>query len=319
MTFWLAPLHGITIYHFRNCLWRHTQEIKTAITPFLSIQPASQLNIKKWKDILPEYNHGMEIIPQLIGNNADYFLDTINALSQLGYTHFNWNLGCPMNAIVRKKRGCGLMPYPEQIEKVVQLVTQKTSFQLSLKMRLGMYQCSESEEIIKRMNHYPLAYIVLHPRLGTQQYEGTPNLDAFSERLEQSVHPLIYSGDIATLSFFKQLKTRFPFLQTWLLGRGVIQNPFLADQLNANNVTVAADEPPYHKRFILFYKDIVDTFLNHKNDKGALANLKELWHYFSIAFQLPNEEKKNLFRINELSTFLDKSEKIITTYKNIYY
>jgi len=315
MTFWLAPLHGITLYHFRNCLFRHTQLIKTAITPFLSIQEATKLNVKKWKDILPENNQNMRIIPQLIGNNETHFMDTLHALSELGYTHFNWNLGCPMNAIIRKKRGCGLMPYPEQIEKVVKRVTDTTSFQLSLKMRLGMYCPTESEEIIQRMNHYPIENIILHPRLGTQQYEGEPDLDAFDKRCEQSVHPIIYSGDITTSSFFNYLKNRFSTIEIWMLGRGMLQNPFLAEQLTLS----PQSNIPYKERFFAFYQDLVNTFFTYRNEVGTLANLKELWHYFAIAYQLQEEEKVNLFRINDLDVFLDKTEKILTLQKNIYY
>ena len=77
MEFWLAPLHGITHYHFRNCLNRHVEGISVAVTPFLPVEAAGRLNVKKWVDIQPDNNVGLDIIPQLIGNTPSHFVDTI--------------------------------------------------------------------------------------------------------------------------------------------------------------------------------------------------------------------------------------------------
>ena len=135
MTFWLAPLHGITHYLYRNCLSRHTTSIKTAITPFFSIQERSKLNFKKYKDLLPENNRTLEVIPQLIGNNPPTFLDTVEKLAEFGYRRFNWNLGCPAAQLYVNNV---VADYSlRKIEEVIRLVTQKTSYKISLKIRLG--------------------------------------------------------------------------------------------------------------------------------------------------------------------------------------
>lgn len=319
MRLWLAPLHGITLFHFRNCLFRHTKAIKTAITPFLSIQEVSKLRVRRWTDILPENNQEMEVIPQLIGNNPTHFVDTVKALMDLGYEQINWNIGCPVAQITRKKRGCGLMPYPQMVEEVVRLTTQQTSCRLSLKMRLGLYDASESTDIIHRINNYPLDFLVIHPRLGIQQYEGVPDLDAFEERCRMSLHLIVYSGDITSIETFKQLSSRFPKIQDWMLGRGILQNPFLAEQILAMSEKPIEDSSPYSQRLINFYGDLIETLLEHRNEKGTLANLKELWHYLSFSFQLDEEEQKRIFRINELNHFIQETTYILNSKNNIYY
>lgn len=311
MTFWLAPLHGITHYLYRNCLVRHTTSIKTAITPFFSIQESAKLNLRKYKDLLPENNTTLEIIPQLIGNNPQHFLDTVEKLAQLGYTRFNWNLGCPVSQIVRKQRGCGLMPYPEKIEEVIRMVTEKTTYKISLKMRLGLKKSEESEEILKRMNYYPLDFIVLHPRLGIQQYEGTPDYDLFEKQMRLSKHRIIYSGDINSVKKFIELKHRFISVNDWMLGRGILQNPFLVEQIQANLGEISINTKPYSLRLFEFYKELVNTYLTHGTEKGTFAHLKELWHYLAISHKLTDEEKKNLLRINDFDLFIQKSEKYI--------
>lgn len=311
MEFWLAPLHGITLHTFRNCLLRHITGIKTAISPFLPIQERAKLNVQKWKDILPQNNESIELIPQLIGNNADHFVDTVNALAELGYRRFNWNVGCPMMPIVRKKRGCGLMPFPEMIEEVVAAVTEQTPFKLSVKMRLGMRQVAESEEVIARLNRYDLDFIALHPRLGEQQYDGVPDLDSFAQRLRQSKHPLVYSGDIVDLDSFTNVVRRFPEVQCWMLGRGIIANPFLAESLS-RRAPFTPENPNFVERFSNFYHDLIGELLAARGEGGALANLKELWHYFAKTFALSDESLKSLLRTNNFTDFVKKSEFFLT-------
>ena len=66
----------------RVCPVAGSSSVFTAITPFFSIQERSKLNFKKYKDLLPENNRTLEVIPQLIGNNPHHFLDTVEKLAE---------------------------------------------------------------------------------------------------------------------------------------------------------------------------------------------------------------------------------------------
>ena len=134
--FWLAPLHGITYYYYRNILFQHSAGIEKVITPFFPAQLFDKLNVRKWIDLSSEKNPFLPVIPQLMGNDPQAMVDTVLALQDMfGFKSINWNVGCPMNQIVRKQRGCGLMPHPETIENVVKAITQKTNISFSVKLR----------------------------------------------------------------------------------------------------------------------------------------------------------------------------------------
>ena len=103
---WLAPLHGITSYTFRNTLCRHFGGIDCFMAPFLPAQPAGKYRKKVWQDIIPENNTALPLVPQLMGNRPDHFVDTTQMLNeQFGYEHFNINIGCPSSPVVRHTRG----------------------------------------------------------------------------------------------------------------------------------------------------------------------------------------------------------------------
>lgn len=306
MNLWLAPLDGITNYLFRNCLCRHFAGIDFFITPFLPTQETAKLNIANWRDIWPKHNVVKPTIPQLMGNNPSHFVDTMRLVNQVyGYEHFNWNIGCPVAQVVHRRRGCGVMPYPDVVEEVVRTVSEQTPFQFSIKMRLGLHSPQESLEILDRLEAYPLEFIVIHPRLGEQMYTGTPDLEMLEECCKHTHHRLVYSGDVFSKEDYERLQARFPQISDWMLGRGILQNPFLAEDIKG------LDAGDRRQRFMRYYQLWTDELLQAKKERSTLSALKELWHYYSVFVRLPDEELRQLLRINEFERFFDRSCKII--------
>lgn len=307
---WLAPLHGITNYHFRNCLYRHVEGFDVAITPFLPVGATEQLNVRRWRDVAPENNTACKTIPQLIGNNPPHFVDTIRELQKLGYNQFNWNIGCPAAQVVRKQRGCGIMPHPSWVEDVVRLVTSETDCLFSVKMRLGLHTPEEGMEIVERLNKYPIDFIAVHPRLGVQQYEGIPDNDSFQKIYNLSVHPLIYSGDIFDIPSYQQLMEAFPKISGVMLGRGVLRNPFLAEELLSGK---RLPEKERKQRFNAFYADYVAELREVRGE--SLSVLKELWHYFAYFFDLTEPELHSLLRLTDYKEFCRRAEELTGDYE----
>jgi tRNA-dihydrouridine synthase len=320
MNIWLAPLHGITYYNFRNCFVRHFHGIDCAIAPFIAAQPKDELNPKKLTDLFPKNNTTLPVIPQLMGNKPNKIKDTVTVLNEVfGYKQFNWNIGCPVNEIVRKKRGCGLMPFADLIEEVVNEVCSQTSARFSLKMRLGLHTVEEGLEVLQRLAPYPIDFICINPRLGAQLYEGNVDLDCFEIFYKNTNHKIIYSGDINDVDFFMYLHRRFPKIENWMLGRGILQNPFLAEQIinfaecrmqnaEGENIFFRND---HHSRFISFINEYSELLLALKGEKIVLSSLKGLWHYFADFCKFNVLELQQLLRINDYQIFNKTIQKLI--------
>lgn len=304
---WLAPLHGITSRTFRNTLCRHFGGIDFFMSPFLPVQSAGKFRPKVWQDIIPENNTALPLTPQLMGNQPQQFVDTMKMLhEQFGYEHFNINIGCPSSPVVRHTRGCGLMPHPDIVEQMVATITKETPFQVSLKMRLGLHHPDEGRALLQRLNPYPLDFLVIHPRLGDELYEGKPHWDIFEEFCCITRHKIVYSGDIFTKEDYLTLSERFPNVNTWMFGRGMLQNPFLAEEVKNQKV---GDKK---SRFLAFYQDLAQSLLPFRGESGTLANLKELWHYFALFSQVPAEDLQKMLRINNLQEFLTVSSNLVS-------
>ncbi len=71
MEFYFAPMEGITGYIYRNAHHRFFPGIDKYFTPFLSPNQNRALNPKDRKDILPENNRGIPIVPQILTNKRN--------------------------------------------------------------------------------------------------------------------------------------------------------------------------------------------------------------------------------------------------------
>ena len=303
---YLAPLRGITDVLFRNVFFDHFKGIDCAIAPFINPQKNPSNKKKLLADLFPEDNTRIEVIPQLLNNNAGEFIDLALRLEDLGYTRLNWNLGCPAPMVANKGRGSGLLPYPEQILELLDEVLPRLGATLSIKMRLGFKEKDESITLLPRLNDYPLEEIIIHPRLGKQMYKGKTDPDGFADCLALTRHPVAYNGDINSLDDYRYLANRFPQISKWMIGRGVLMNPLLAEELKGLS---PADQERKKERIRAFHDELCDAYRQQLSGPGhLLGKMKQLWLYLYRSF--PGREKalKKIKKARTEEQFLDAVE-----------
>ena len=90
-----APMEGLTTKVYRSVLLRHFPVDVRFYSPFISPSSSGELSSHEMRDVQPEDNRGIVLIPQILTNHADDFLFTADKLQKLGYGEINLNLGCP--------------------------------------------------------------------------------------------------------------------------------------------------------------------------------------------------------------------------------
>ena len=93
--FCLAPMRGVTTVAYRNAFMNHFKGLDEAMAPFTPSVNADTIKPKLLKEIQPEINQALPLIPQIIGRNPQDFMLMANSMFALGYDEVNWNLGCP--------------------------------------------------------------------------------------------------------------------------------------------------------------------------------------------------------------------------------
>jgi len=292
----LAPLQGYTEYFFRNAYARHFGGIDLAIAPFVSLVKGKKVKLNHIKDLWPENNKHMKIIPQVMGREPELFVTMAEAMQELGYDSMNWNLGCPIRQIARKKRGSGLLPWPEEIDRILSEVIPRINIRFSIKTRIGYESDEEAGPLMEVYNRYPLEYLVVHPRIGTQMYKGEVHLDVFEECLAVSENPVVYSGDIWDKEIFESLRQRFTGLDHWMLGRGLFSDLFLPEK-----ITGIFDEKNADERFWAFQYDLLETIKERMTrELNVLNKTKELWTKWAGMFKERDEILGRIYPVKGL-------------------
>ncbi len=298
----MAPLRGLTGALFRNTYSEFFHGIDWAVTPFLSTTQGSRIKPSQLQDVLPENNTRMPVVPQVIGNRPEKFITLSKALFDLGYETVNWNLGCPFPRVAKKQRGSGLLPYPDIVDAFLEAVIPKIPNRISIKLRLGRHDPEEIFALLPVLNGYPVQELFLHPRTGVQMYTGTVDLNSFEACLALSRCPVIYNGDIVSRDTFESLKDRFPSVGTWMIGRGLLQNPFLPAEIKG----LLTDPIERVNRFREFHDTLFDRLSVVRQGPAHLVDaMKGYWGYFHHFFADGGNVLKTIRKIQRPEHYRD--------------
>lgn len=278
MKYYLAPMEGITGHIYRNSYEKFFHNIDKYFTPFIIPNTSTSLKTKELRDVLPENNKGMNIVPQILTNDSEGFIVTTKKLQQLGYDEVNLNLGCPSGTVVSKNRGSGFLAKREELDRFLEHIFSMDKVKISVKTRIGKDRPEEFYELIKIYNKYPIEELIIHPRTREDFYGNKPNLEVFKDALTLSKNPICYNGDIFTTRDYKDITETFESLDKVMIGRGVLANPGLIDEINGKGVIDKSMLKNFHDELLNAYREVL------REDKNALYRMKELWGYMIYIF-----------------------------------
>ena len=301
MKFYLAPMEGLTGFVFRNAYQKHFGNIDTYFTPFINNK---KMNYKEIKDILPEHNEGMHVVPQILTNRAEDFLAIAKELGNYGYESVNLNLGCPSGTVVAKHRGAGFLAVPEELDHFLEEIFAECPLRISVKTRVGVNDAGEWEHLLSIYEKYPMEELIIHPRIQKDFYKFTPRMECYRTAYETSRCSLCYNGDIFSPDDFQNLCREFPDTEKVMLGRGVLQNPWLIGMLRSADPAGGEASAPDKELLHAFCEDLCAGYACViSGDKNVLFKLKALWIYLGMSFTNPQKYLKKIKKANRLAEY----------------
>lgn len=297
---WLAPMQGYTELLFRDVYAELFSGVDIAISPFISALPEGRSKDREWNDVLPDDNTKMPVIPQIMGNVGKDLALLANRLYDLGHPVVNINLGCPYKMVAKKKKGSGILCFPDELDALLETLVSNMKGRLSIKTRLGRHTREEFHTLIPIYNRYPIEDLTVHPRTGVQMYTGEPDLAFFEEVLPEIRHRVIYNGDLWSLSRFEALSKRFPSISDWMIGRWILPNPFLPAEMKGARF----DEEEKLVLLKRFHDAIFERQVERLDGPGHVTSvMKAFWVYFKDAFEHGDRLFKPLRRLSEIDTY----------------
>ncbi len=297
MKYYLAPLEGVTNYIYRNAYHTHFEKLDKYFTPFISTNQNNSFSTKDLKEINPDHNKGLYVVPQILSNNSEDFIKAANSICEYGYHEINLNLGCPSNTVVAKNKGSGFLFHPDALDRFLDEIYKHATMKISIKTRLGKYDPDEFYEIAKIYNKYPVEELIIHPRIQKDMYKNTPRLDVFEQTIGTIKSPICYNGDLFTTEDFNAITSKFPTIDHMMLGRGIIGNPALVGLIKNDSLPSKATYRSFHDSLYQSYKEVMH------GEKNVLYKMKELWFYMIHIFSDSSKIAKKIKKCERLSEY----------------
>lgn len=305
----LAPMEGITGYAFRRAHAEVFGALDRYYTPFISPLPkvGTPFSKRNSRELDPVNNQGLDVVPQLLTNDADRFVWAAELLANMGYKEVNLNLGCPSGTVVAKEKGSGLLRNPDRLEAFLTNVRERSPLPVSVKTRIGIANDDEYDELLALFCRCGITELIVHPRVQKDFYSGSPRQELYGKTLECAPFPVAYNGDIFTLDDYDALLAAYPQTRHVMLGRGIMANPALAREIRGGEGLAREELKRFHDKLYESYTD----------DMGgnAVFRMKEWWGYAKCAFADPSSVHRIMRKTRQADEYEAAARKIFSTEK----
>lgn len=304
MQYDFAPMEGITDAVYRRTHRRFFPGVTRYYTPFISPTQNHVLTPRDRRELAPENNPGVPLVPQLLTKNAQDFLWAANVLADMGYEEVNLNLGCPSGTVTAKGKGAGFLAHPDALDAFLEEIFHAAPIAISVKTRIGMRSAEEFAPLLSIYAKYPLCRLIIHPRTAAEQYTGRAHRELFAGALGRAPMPLCYNGDLFTVRDCRDFLAAYPQAESVMLGRGLVSDPALVTKLRGG----AADRETlrrFHDALCAEYPAVFGGV------SSAMHRMKAVWAFMLGSFQGGDAFRKRIIKAKRWEDFLAVTDDIL--------
>ena len=293
MQLYFAPLEGITDTVYRRLHHKYFPGVDRYYMPFFSPTMHRCLTRKEDRELPLASSESFVAIPQIMTKVPEDFLWAAKQCADRGYQEVNLNAGCPSGTVVSKGKGSGMLADPDGLDRFLERVFTESPIPVSIKTRLGLKEPEEFPRLMEIFNRYPIRELIIHPRVRTDFYKSPVQLDWFAYALEHSKLSLCYNGDINSLQDLNDMQSKFPTIQSFMLGRGLVGDPGM---LTPGGTDVRTLEK-FHDHLLEEYS------VCFGSTRNAMFRMKENWHYLSLHFDGGEKLFKSLRKTTDITEY----------------
>lgn len=303
MRYYFAPLEGLTDSIYRNLHHTFFPSLDRYYTPFLSPTIHRTLTSKEKRELPKADGIGFTVIPQVLTKNPEDFLWLAEICNDLGYGEVNLNIGCPSGTVTAKGKGAGMLRDLDELDRFLDSIFTRAPLPISVKTRIGFEQAEEFTHILEVYNRYPIAELIIHPRVRRVFYNGPVDMDSFRYALQKSKAPVCYNGSVYTKTQIEEFAVQYPQVGAVMLGRGLIADPGLLSP----GGTTADSLARFHDALLEAYTDAFG------GSRNAMFRMKENWRHWLCKFENTEKLGKRLRKTTDLTEYRGIAHEIFYT------
>lgn len=304
MQYYFAPLEGLTDSMYRRLHHKYFPGIDRYYMPFLSPTQHRVLTNREQRELPLADSVSFRAVPQILTKNAQDFLWAAQVCRDRGYSEVNLNIGCPSGTVVSKGKGAGMLASPDALDGVLDEVFASAPLPVSVKTRLGVEQGEEFPRLLEIFNQYPIAELIVHPRVRKDFYKSPIRWEWFDFCLENAKMPLCYNGNLTSLEEIGKFRETYPQVEHLMIGRGLIGDPgMLSGPFDAARVEA-------------FHDELLETYIEaFGSERNAMFRMKENWFYLLRRFEGSEKLGKRLRKTTDCQEFRQLTHEVFQTLK----
>lgn len=226
----MAPMAGITDKAYRiiagemGCGLTFTEMVSDQALIYENRKTLAMLDID---------NEPAPLAVQIFGSSPDTMARAAEKVVEHGAQVVDINMGCPTPKIVKNGEGSALMRDLSRARQVIQAVIKAVTVPVTVKMRKGWDDASETYLDLGRIaEEEGASAVTLHARTREQFFSGSADWLAIA-RLKQTVSiPVIGNGDIYEAADAQRM-IETTGCDAVMIGRGCLGNPFIFTEATA--------------------------------------------------------------------------------------
>ena len=293
MKLFLAPLQGLTTAELRNLHEKHFGGVDAYFTPFIRLEKGA-LRKRDVRDI--ENSTVSRLIPQVLAANANELEKILEFLMPLECKEIDLNCGCPFPPVCSKGRGAGILARQDVFAEMIDSLSQYRDISFSIKLRLGVNSADEIKELVPVINSSVLKFVTLHPRIAKDQYKGVLRMEDFANFISECKKPVVFNGEIRTKLDYDKTVSDFPDLYGIMIGRGLIANPNLANEISGISESLSKE------KFMAFHDELKDALTQRlEGEQQTLSHLLPYWEY--LLPDISAKTRKAIMKSRNLSDY----------------
>ena len=241
-----SPLQGYT-----DAAWREAHHavygdgVNAYFAPFARVE-RGEVRRRDLRDTDPEALEA-PTVPQAIFRDAEELRTIVEAFYEQGHRRVDLNMGCPFPPQVKHGRGAGMLVRPDELARVGEYVASRPDIRFSVKMRLGIDDCTQWRGVVPIIASMPLEMVTVHPRTAAQQYRGEVHTEQFEAIASEMPHAVVFNGEVHTPEDIDRALS-LPGAAGVMIGRGLLGRPSLVAEWRAGREWRAAERMSAIKR-----------------------------------------------------------------------
>lgn len=297
----LAPMEDVSDPPFRYVCKKYGADLM--YTEFISSEGLIRHATKSIQK-LDIYDYERPIGIQIFGGEEDAMVESAHIVEQANPNLIDINYGCPVNKVVCKMAGAGILQDIPKMVRLTEQVVKATNLPVTVKTRLGWSDETKNiVEVAERLQDIGIKALSIHGRTRMQMYKGEADWTLIAKVKEnpRMQIPIFGNGDIDSPQKALEYKNKYG-VDGIMIGRAAIGAPWIFNQVKAyifNGELIS--EPSIEEKI-----SIIKTHLQKSIEwKGKTLGILEMRpHYSNYLKGLPNIKPYRA----RLVTTLDEAE-----------